>query len=1062
MRDQTLSAIKLLEALTERAKELTCLYAIEELLKKPYTDLEHVCDGIIRAIPPGWQYPEICQARITLEDRVFESEGFEETEWMLCADIVMHEAKAGTLAVYYTHEMPAVDIGPFLKEEKKLIQTIADRLGHFMVYKQMERVVNDWQSASGDPSDNSRSDWEAVLDLLRQTDNTLFMSISNKMLNHLCWSGIKEANDLRLSNKPLMRNGAGLGADDVNRAHSMRALDFSTEIIERIFCIAGDHLSDDEILSRIQMWIQEDRLSHLVQIVQRHLPLSQVMDAMRRYFCTAPFEADAKYPVSRGLKVSLIRRILSDDVGYINRLKEQVELEDLHHLLQNVIFSPESHGKLGRRSSAFFLASQIVENAKSDVDPLDFLQIPKTWYISSDMMLHFMHYNHIDEIIEQKYKEIERIRLEYPHIVQTFTQSAFPPDMVRALSAALDDLGEVPLIVRSSSLLEERSGSTFTGEYRSVFVINRGSKQERLAELMTAVARVYASAFSADPIEFRAGQSVLDFSEEMGIMIQQAVGTRVGPYFLPAYTGVALSRNDFRWAHDLERDDGLVSLVPGMGDRCGKKEPQTHPVLFSPGQPGLKVYANAGDAIKFAPRTLDVINLDERSVETMDVKDFLDRTGKQFPQMESVFSLNSGGLLLPPEEQVVHDGNDNDTEWTVTFDGLIERSPFVVPLRKTLKRLEEKMGGPVSLRFASDGEKVFLLECSLQQCSKRELPAPIPRDIEERNRLFSVKRALSDGRISNITHVIYIDPDLFQSDNSETLCNEVEQAVRSLNTILPKRQFMVIHPHPRRGEDAADENGAPIPFSMIDRAAFFAELHPSADASDAAFRVPCYHDLFSTGIRYIPLCSGDEDMQLNRLFLERERNLLKETLPECAHLSKHLRLLDLTRVGDGKVLEILMNTDLEETVAVLGDNGLPELQEGTPVPVKEMHPESYWRWRYGMAEQIASSLDPERFGIKGFYLFGSTKNGTAGPGSDIDVLIHFRGSDEQWTQLEAWLEGWSLCLDEMNYLKTGYRSKGLLDVHVVTDEDIAAKSSFAVKINAITDAARPLKMKGQN
>lgn len=112
-----------------------------------------------------------------------------------------------------------------------------------------------------------------------------------------------------------------------------------------------------------------------------------------------------------------------------------------------------------------------------------------------------------------------------------------------------------------------------------------------------------------------------------------------------------------------------------------------------------------------------------------------------------------------------------------------------------------------------------------------------------------------------------------------------------------------------------------------------------------------------------------------------------------------------------------------------------------------------------MAEQIASQLDPDRFGVKGFYVFGSTKNATAGPNSDIDILIHFQGTKKQQKDLEYWLEGWSLCLDEMNRLRTGYKTRGILDVHFVTDADIANKTSYAVKIGAVTDAARPLLMK---
>ena len=109
-----------------------------------------------------------------------------------------------------------------------------------------------------------------------------------------------------------------------------------------------------------------------------------------------------------------------------------------------------------------------------------------------------------------------------------------------------------------------------------------------------------------------------------------------------------------------------------------------------------------------------------------------------------------------------------------------------------------------------------------------------------------------------------------------------------------------------------------------------------------------------------------------------------------------------------------------------------------------------------MAEHIASELNPGRFGVEAFYLLGSTKNATAAPASDIDLLIHFRGDPQQREALSLWLDGWSLCLAEVNYLRTGYKTPGLLDVHIITDEDIANRTSFALKIGAVTDAALPL------
>ena len=119
---------------------------------------------------------------------------------------------------------------------------------------------------------------------------------------------------------------------------------------------------------------------------------------------------------------------------------------------------------------------------------------------------------------------------------------------------------------------------------------------------------------------------------------------------------------------------------------------------------------------------------------------------------------------------------------------------------------------------------------------------------------------------------------------------------------------------------------------------------------------------------------------------------------------------------------------------------------------------SDWQWRYKMAEKICHRMNFEKFGVKGFYVFGSCKKATAGPASDIDILIHFRGNQRQKEYLLIWLDGWSQALAEINKQKTGYSADGLLDVHIVTNEDIKNKTSYAVKIGAVTDAARPIKV----
>ncbi|MCP4569399.1 MAG: pyruvate, phosphate dikinase, partial [FCB group bacterium] len=568
MNDRKKPLDKLLESLQERAKELNCLYRIEEILRESDEPLDSICQKIIRAIPDGWQFSEVCRAKIEINNTTFHSSDFIETAWVQRADIVVQEIVVGTISVYYTKEMPIADDGPYLKEESKLIQTIAERLGHRIMHQKMRQIVQNLESVRRDHGGDEKGEWKIILQMIRQSDLNLFLSMSRKMLNHLCWSGVEEAKRL-MQSSGLDKGSAGIdSADDWNRPQQRTAVAFSADLGSAAFKIAAERLGDDEIMQLIQKWLQEDKLSFLVQVVNRNLSLSDVADAIRRYHHLAPDETDVPSPSKRGIQVSLIRRFLSDHLQFINIAKEFIQVSDLHELLQNVIFTAESHGKLGGKSAGLYLASQILRKSSNDSELLGNVKIPKTWYISSDVLLHFMHHNDLAGVVEQKYKEINQVRLEYPHIEQSFKNARFPADIIKGLSVALDDFGAVPLIVRSSSLLEDRIGHAFSGKYKSLFLANQGSKQKRLEALMDAISEVYASTFSPDPIEYRTERGLLDFGEEMGIMIQQVVGTRVGKYFLPAFAGVAFSNNEFRWSPRINRHDGLVRIVPGLGTRA--------------------------------------------------------------------------------------------------------------------------------------------------------------------------------------------------------------------------------------------------------------------------------------------------------------------------------------------------------------------------------------------------------------------------------------------------------------------------------------------------------------
>ena len=120
---------KLEHFLRERVKELNCLYGITELIERCGSSIEQMFQGTVNLIPPSWQYPEITCGRILFEESEYVTENYRASNWKQSADIKLSGKKVGVVEVNYTRQMPEIDEGPFLKEERALIDAIGERLG---------------------------------------------------------------------------------------------------------------------------------------------------------------------------------------------------------------------------------------------------------------------------------------------------------------------------------------------------------------------------------------------------------------------------------------------------------------------------------------------------------------------------------------------------------------------------------------------------------------------------------------------------------------------------------------------------------------------------------------------------------------------------------------------------------------------------------------------------------------------------------------------------------------------------------------------------------------------
>lgn len=1050
--NKQISIDKIVTDLKERAKELNCIYKVEESLKDFDKNLEDALTPLPDIILTGWQYPEHTCVVINYGDVNYTSKNYTESQWFQYSNIFIDDKVGGFIKVFYSCELPDLDEGPFLKEERKLVDTISNKIGQYIFHRNLKSLFSTYGNTEKSLLENTGDrKWKTIVDLLKETDRNLYILIARKMMNLLYWSGVREAGNLLKDNDD-DDNESKENLDDNKPLAKMKF----REITDEVFRIAADHLSEDEILTRLEKWIQEDKSSYLLRKLEdQGSSLNDISDALRRYISHFPDYTELAIELDKSLRVSLTRRFLSDNLSFIGIAKKYISIQDFNEIFQTIIYTTNSHGKLGGKSSGLFLASNVLKVEVPEIYAK--IKLPKTWYIASDGLMDFIHYNNLEEVFEQKYKDLDIIRQEYPYIVQLFKNSSFSPDMLKNLSMMLENFSDIPLVVRSSTLLEDGIGAAFSGKYKSLFIANQGSKQKRLEELTSAIAEVYASVFNTDPIEYRAERGLLDYNEQMGIIVQEVVGKKVGKYYMPAFAGVAFSSNEFRWSSRIKKEDGLLRLVPGLGTRAVDRIGDDYPILVAPGIPGLRVNITAEEVIKYSPKKVDVINLESGSFQTIDIQELLKEYGNEYPYSDKVFSVYKEGDVA---NSFLIDYQDEYNNAVVTFDNLIKNTTFVKDIYTILNTLKNSLGYPIDIEFASDGDNLYLLQCRTQSSFGNTSPSPIPKDIPAEQIIFTANKHISNGRIPDITHVVYVDPDSYGNISDLKTLQEVGRAVGKLNKLLPKRQFILMGPG-RWGSRGDIKLGVNVTYSDINNTAVLIEVAKKKGnyVPDLSFGTHFFQDLVEASIKYIPLYPDDNKITFNEMFLKYSNNILKEILPEFEYLSDTIKVIDVNKRTEGKILKILLNSDLDEALAYLtAPSGINE--ELTMInDVEDKRSDDHWKWRLRMSEKIASEIDPDRFGVIACYVFGSTKNATAGPGSDIDMLVHFRGSDEQRKELETWLQGWGKCLAEMNYLKTGYELSTLLDVHIITDKDIENKNSYAVKIGAVTDSARELKLK---
>lgn len=759
-----------------------------------------------------------------------------------------------------------------------------------------------------------KPEWKIILDHLVYHDSALLFRVCRKMITMLDKMKVEEIHSLMEQLNPTIRIPSNEYSFGQNWPKPKGSPFNADEIYHEIFRIADNYLSDSDITNYISNWIQQEQLSFLPRLLERrNAPLLEVVEAVRKYI--GIFNPGTHQVIDDeviGLRVGLISRFLSDNLQYINIAKQYIKISEMDKILERTYGPAHGNGKLGGKSAGLILARQVLLHKKKVNALFDNVFTPKSRFLTSDILLEFIHYNALEEFVFTKYESPETIITEYTFIEYIFKNSHFPPESLFAFNKILDEMSGKPLIVRSSSLLEDSFEASFSGKYKSLFITNTGTKEERLASLINAIAEVFASTFGPDPIEYRRERGLIDFREEMGILVQEVVGNSIGKYFMPSFAGVAYSYNEFRWSPRLKLEDGVIRIVAGLGTRAVDRTMNDYPTLISPGQPGLKVNNMADDLLRYSQHYVDVINMEKNRFETIKFSDLITEGKGYFSGIEKIVSFYRTGTLVDPVSAMA---DFTKEELIITFNNLVNTTKFIPQIKEILLELQEAFQSPVDVEFASDGEKLYLLQCRPQSRFSKHNVIRVPHGIPRESIIFSANESVNTGLVKNIEYIVYIDDNSFSNLKTAEDIYEIVKIVGLLNRMLPKKRFILIGPG-RWGSRGDIKLGVPVNYSDINNSSMLIEIArlKHGYVPELSFGTHFFQDLVEANIMYLPLYPDKKENIFEESFFMTNKNWLPELLPNFEHYSDTVKII---KIADNEIINIYMDGESSNALAFI-------------------------------------------------------------------------------------------------------------------------------------------------
>lgn len=610
------------------------------------------------------------------------------------------------------------------------------------------------------------------------------------------------------------------------------------------------------------------------------------LDSWDRFFANAKIKNEAGALTEKELKF-MCNVMMTRDEKLRKLIEKYFRAEDFFYVRSRMVGT----GMVGGKACGMLLARKIIDTElpeyRSHIEPHD------SYFIGSDVFYTYL--------VENKcWKTRVRQRTEEGYFTaaaelkQSIEDGHFPEDIQEQFRRLLSYFGQSPIIVRSSSILEDGFGNAFAGKYESVFCPNQGDLETRLKEFENAVKIVYASTMSPAALEYRLRRGMEKRDEQMALLVQRVSGSYYDHYYMPNAAGVGFSYSTYKFMDEMDASKGMLRLVMGLGTKAVDRTVGDYPRLVSLDMPTTVLNSNSAYRHRYSQHKMDVIDLAANENKEFSFEDLL-------PIMPEYMVKN----LLSHDydaENMFRDRGQFRNIYYISCDGLKKNKEFTTMMERILHVLQETYDYPVDIEYTInlDGNNDFvvnLLQCRPLQTGKGNQAVSLPKLENESKSLFHLKdSAMGRSREEQIDVVVYIDPYLYYTYPYQKKM-EIAKLVGKINQYYSNSGKHMLLITPGRIGTSSPELGVPVSFAEI------SEFHAICEVAyikagylpELSYGSHMFQDLVESDILYAAILENDKTLAYNPDYLqEHYDNCFLMICPSETKLENMIQVYELT------------------------------------------------------------------------------------------------------------------------------------------------------------------------